>query len=161
MGAHTEYGGYIIDWRKVRNYAVPDLKEFKVRTSLVNGKALLTLIIKLTPFVTNEMEPTSRQRYDENDVAYIPKRVDAMDYLKTWQRQNPQEYDQILKFKETSRQEIVNAEARRKELAVLDRQYHEELKQTRGEEPRLQGKKRETVSTKMDNATQIDPVSAP
>ena len=32
MGAHTEYGGYLIDWRKVRHYNVPDLKGFKVWT---------------------------------------------------------------------------------------------------------------------------------
>jgi large subunit ribosomal protein L41 len=30
MGSHTEYGGYIIDWRKTRHYVVPDLKDFNV-----------------------------------------------------------------------------------------------------------------------------------
>jgi len=30
MGAHTEYGGYVVDWRKVRHFNVPDLTEFKV-----------------------------------------------------------------------------------------------------------------------------------
>lgn len=30
VGAHTQYGGYLVDWRKVRNYAVPDLTNFKV-----------------------------------------------------------------------------------------------------------------------------------
>jgi Mitochondrial ribosomal protein L27 len=30
MGAHTEYGGYVIDYRKVRNYNVPDMTDFKV-----------------------------------------------------------------------------------------------------------------------------------
>lgn len=30
MGAHTQYGGYIIDWRKARNFNVPDLKDFPV-----------------------------------------------------------------------------------------------------------------------------------
>ncbi|KAL0638950.1 60S ribosomal protein L27, mitochondrial [Maublancomyces gigas] len=42
MGRHTKHGGYIIDWKKVRTYVVPDLEEFK-----------------LTPFVTRRMEPTS------------------------------------------------------------------------------------------------------
>jgi len=32
MGRHTKYGGYVIEWNKVRTYAVPDLKEFKVWT---------------------------------------------------------------------------------------------------------------------------------
>lgn len=32
MGRHTKYGTYVIEWEKVRTYAVPDLKEFKVRS---------------------------------------------------------------------------------------------------------------------------------
>jgi hypothetical protein len=30
MGAHNEYGGYLVDWRKVRHFNVPDLKGFRV-----------------------------------------------------------------------------------------------------------------------------------
>lgn len=31
MGRHTKYGGYVIEWNKVRTYAVPpNLKDFKV-----------------------------------------------------------------------------------------------------------------------------------
>jgi large subunit ribosomal protein L41 len=31
MGSHTKYGGYRIDWDKVRTYVVPkNLKDFKV-----------------------------------------------------------------------------------------------------------------------------------
>lgn len=30
MGRHTKYGTYVIMWDKVRTYAVPDLKDFKV-----------------------------------------------------------------------------------------------------------------------------------
>jgi large subunit ribosomal protein L41 len=30
MGSHTKYGGYRIDWSKVRTYKVPDLKDFVV-----------------------------------------------------------------------------------------------------------------------------------
>lgn len=32
MGAHTEYGGYVIDYRKVRNFNCPDLQGCKVRS---------------------------------------------------------------------------------------------------------------------------------
>ena len=31
MGRHTKYGGYLIEWEKVRTYAVPSLENFKVR----------------------------------------------------------------------------------------------------------------------------------
>lgn len=30
MGAHTKFGGYRIDWSKVRTYIVPDLADFHV-----------------------------------------------------------------------------------------------------------------------------------
>ena len=40
MGSHTKYGGYKIDWRKVRTYVAPkDLKDFKVRHRLGGQKA--------------------------------------------------------------------------------------------------------------------------
>jgi Mitochondrial ribosomal protein L27 len=29
MGAHTEWGGYVIDYRKVRNYNCPDLRDLR------------------------------------------------------------------------------------------------------------------------------------
>lgn len=36
MGRHTKYGGYVIEWNKVRTYAVPqNLKDFKVGSILV------------------------------------------------------------------------------------------------------------------------------
>lgn len=31
MGRHTKYGGYVVDYSKVRTYVVPDLAGFKVR----------------------------------------------------------------------------------------------------------------------------------
>ena len=32
MGRHTKHGGYVIEWRKVRTYVVPEkLKDCKVR----------------------------------------------------------------------------------------------------------------------------------
>jgi large subunit ribosomal protein L41 len=34
MGRHTKCGGYVIEWNKVRTYAVPNLKDFKVRREL-------------------------------------------------------------------------------------------------------------------------------
>lgn len=39
MGAHTRYGGYIIDYRKTRHYAAPDLKGFKVSLRLSTHRA--------------------------------------------------------------------------------------------------------------------------
>ncbi|CAD0014538.1 unnamed protein product, partial [Aureobasidium pullulans] len=31
MGRHTKYGGYRIDWSKVRTYVVPDLSDFALK----------------------------------------------------------------------------------------------------------------------------------
>lgn len=34
MGRHTKYGGYVVEWRKVRTYVVPaDMKGFMVSSS--------------------------------------------------------------------------------------------------------------------------------
>lgn len=30
MGRHTKYGGYVIDFKKVRTYVCPDLTDFSV-----------------------------------------------------------------------------------------------------------------------------------
>lgn len=30
LGQHTKYGGYRIDWKKVRTYVCPDLRDFSV-----------------------------------------------------------------------------------------------------------------------------------
>lgn len=36
MGRHTKHGGYIIEWEKVRTYAVPPLEDFQVCLSPVS-----------------------------------------------------------------------------------------------------------------------------
>jgi len=41
MGQHTKYGGYRIDWKKVRTYVCPDLREFSVRTPSAEEKSRL------------------------------------------------------------------------------------------------------------------------
>lgn len=41
MGRHTKYGGYVIEWNKVRTYPVPEgLKDFKVRRERPAASAL-------------------------------------------------------------------------------------------------------------------------
>jgi Mitochondrial ribosomal protein L27 len=37
MGAHTEWGGYVIDYRKVRNFNCPDLNDNRVCTGLAQA----------------------------------------------------------------------------------------------------------------------------
>lgn len=34
MGRHTKYGGYVIEWEKVRTYVVPSLEGFKVNSTV-------------------------------------------------------------------------------------------------------------------------------
>ena len=47
MGTHTNYGGYKIDWAKVRTYVCPDLTGFKV--GLVSVYARTMGWIRLEP----------------------------------------------------------------------------------------------------------------
>ena len=35
MGAHTEWGGYVIDYRKTRNFVCPDMKNTRVRNARI------------------------------------------------------------------------------------------------------------------------------
>jgi hypothetical protein len=52
MGRHTKYGGYIIDWNKVRTYVVPaGLDTFKVcfyLSSLLLCQLIISLITSLS-----------------------------------------------------------------------------------------------------------------
>ena len=46
MGAHTEYGQYVIDWRKTKHFNVPDTTDFAVsmRLRCIPGRVGLTLL---------------------------------------------------------------------------------------------------------------------
>ncbi|KAF4595638.1 50s ribosomal protein yml27 [Ophiocordyceps camponoti-floridani] len=66
MGRHTKYGGYQIDWAKVRTYVVPNLKSFK-----------------LTPFVTQEVMPVPGEY---KGVELGPQSPHL--YLEQWKRYN-------------------------------------------------------------------------
>ena len=109
VGAHTEYGGYVVDWRKVRNFNVPDLIGFK-----------------LTPFVTEEMQPKTRLVVPDEGEAYTPKFIDAMDYLQNWKRLNPQEWEEVLDYQANNRQAKQAAEARREMIEEGDKIYKEQ-----------------------------------
>ncbi|KEF57597.1 uncharacterized protein A1O9_05515 [Exophiala aquamarina CBS 119918] len=77
MGAHTPYGGYIIDYRKTRHYVVPDFKGFK-----------------LTPFVSMEVKDHGRVREDrKTGEAYEISGTSGMEFLKEWKEHNPREYE--------------------------------------------------------------------
>ncbi|RSL75925.1 hypothetical protein CEP51_010430 [Fusarium floridanum] len=66
MGQHTKYGGYVIEWNKVRTYAVPNLKDFQ-----------------LTPFVSRQVkaQPGDYQGLDKGP-------QDPYFYVEQWKRYN-------------------------------------------------------------------------
>ncbi|KAJ6442117.1 50S ribosomal protein YmL27 [Purpureocillium lavendulum] len=66
MGRHTKYGGYVIEWNKVRTYSVPDLKDFK-----------------LTPFVSRQIKAQSG---DYKGLEKGPQ--DPYFYVEQWKRYN-------------------------------------------------------------------------
>ncbi|KAJ9614232.1 60S ribosomal protein L27, mitochondrial [Cladophialophora chaetospira] len=79
MGAHTEYGKYMIDWRKTKYFNVPDLKDFA-----------------LSPFITQVMDPTPRIEERPNGEFYTPEKVDGLEFLRSWKNLNPYEYDNVV-----------------------------------------------------------------
>ncbi|OJJ62455.1 hypothetical protein ASPSYDRAFT_41123 [Aspergillus sydowii CBS 593.65] len=79
MGYFAKNGSYVIDWKKVRTYVVPEnLKEFK-----------------LTPFVTKVMAPTrSRYTHDierNNRTFTVERALGGKDYLDIWASDNGEE----------------------------------------------------------------------
>ncbi|KAK0305873.1 60S ribosomal protein L27, mitochondrial [Friedmanniomyces endolithicus] len=63
MGQHTKYGGYKIDYGKVRTYVCPDLTDFN-----------------LTPFVTKRIE--ARRDTFSHTASGSP--MDGKEYLRKW-----------------------------------------------------------------------------
>jgi len=67
MGQHTKWGGYIINWDKVRTYAVPENLDS----------------CKLTPFVSRQVRP------DPSDYKGLTKGPqDPYFYVEQWKRYN-------------------------------------------------------------------------
>lgn len=104
MGRHTKFGGYIIEWDRVRTYVVPEgLDTFKVRVAIwwkaardaCPGKATVderrrarnkfdanTQCLQLTPFVTNKIT-RPKGRYEGSSGPNDPK-----SYLEKWKDEN-------------------------------------------------------------------------
>ena len=104
LGAHNEYGGYLIDWRKTSHYNVPNIAEFDVSLALRQEAPIpqnereTDKCPQLTPFVTAEMARLPRVEEREDGQFYTPPKVDAMEYLRTWKKRNPAEYDQVREY---------------------------------------------------------------
>ncbi|KAK3054136.1 60S ribosomal protein L27, mitochondrial [Extremus antarcticus] len=66
MGQHTKYGGYVIDYRKVRTFVCPDLGDFN-----------------LTPFVTKEIKKI------RDTFAHVESKnsLDGKSYLEKWKEE--------------------------------------------------------------------------
>ncbi|CZT24903.1 related to ribosomal protein YmL27 precursor, mitochondrial [Ramularia collo-cygni] len=66
MGKHTKWGGYQIDWSKVRTYVCPDLSDFA-----------------LTPFVTQRIEKVPGNfKHTETGSPMDPK-----EYIRRWKEE--------------------------------------------------------------------------
>ncbi|PYH93886.1 hypothetical protein BO71DRAFT_441400 [Aspergillus ellipticus CBS 707.79] len=98
MGYFAKNGSYVIDWKKVRTYAVPENLD----------------TFKLTPFVTKRMAPT-RSKYTkeiEKDGRPITleRALEAKDYLDLWAADNGQEV--------MEQERVDEAAARKREAAA-------------------------------------------
>ncbi|KAM0716621.1 hypothetical protein Q7P37_008066 [Cladosporium fusiforme] len=63
MGRHTKYGGYQLDYKKVRTYICPDLSDFN-----------------LTPFVAMRIEKVA-ENWDHTE---SKDAIDGKEYIKQW-----------------------------------------------------------------------------
>ncbi|OJJ47744.1 hypothetical protein ASPZODRAFT_63514 [Penicilliopsis zonata CBS 506.65] len=92
MGYFAKNGSYVIDWKKVRTYVVPeDLDAFK-----------------LTPFVTKRMAPTQSKYTKEIEKDGLPvtleRALEGKDYLALWASDNGQEVFEKERIEEEGRQ---------------------------------------------------------
>lgn len=95
MGRHTKYGGYVIEWNKVRTYVVPqNLQDFKVSTAQQQTKkgilevwralaANAWFFRQLTPFVSREIKSA---KGDYQGLQKGPQ--DPYFYVEQWKRYN-------------------------------------------------------------------------
>ncbi|KAI9368540.1 hypothetical protein BJX61DRAFT_523533 [Aspergillus egyptiacus] len=115
MGYFAKNGSYVIDWKKVRTYAVPEnLNEFK-----------------LTPFVTNLMSPT-RSKYTQEierkgKIFTVERALGGKDYLDLWASDNgPEVLEQERREQEAREAEERAAEKARKEAERAAKKAKEE-----------------------------------
>ncbi|KAL9113222.1 MAG: hypothetical protein Q9227_002557 [Pyrenula ochraceoflavens] len=101
MGAHTSDGRYIIDYRKVRTYNCPDLKNFP-----------------LTPFVTAEMEPTRKTRTPDGESLHFPPLIDGRKMIQDFKQLNPEAWEELLE-KTSSSVEVEQADTQPEEDGVI------------------------------------------
>lgn len=91
----------MIDWRKTTHYVVPDLTDFT-----------------LSPFVTLKMERLPHVEMNPDGTFYRPDKISGMEFLKTWKRLNPQEYDYVAASQDSER--LKAEEEEREQLAAAE-----------------------------------------
>ena len=85
IGSHTKWGGYRIDWKKVRTHVVPtSFETFEVGSAinllLKNGNSSTE---QLTPFVTRRVE-ISKGNFKGDPKGGLSGKL----YLEQWEREN-------------------------------------------------------------------------
>ncbi|RVX75975.1 hypothetical protein B0A52_00332 [Exophiala mesophila] len=94
MGAHTEKGKYIIDFRKTRHYNVPSLEDFR-----------------LTPFVSLDIDKLAeKRRYFIDGTPILKDGSDGLKYLREWRAENKQEYEHRQYQEYQQSQEYLNSQ---------------------------------------------------
>ncbi|KAK5010305.1 hypothetical protein LTR28_010689 [Elasticomyces elasticus] len=90
MGSHTKYGGYLIDWKKVRTYVVPDLEGFMIYSGHHVMDIARTIHDKMVEIETNmiasQLTPFVAKRIEETKGALGRKTGlhDGRAYLQRW-----------------------------------------------------------------------------
>ncbi|PYH79906.1 hypothetical protein BO82DRAFT_339173 [Aspergillus uvarum CBS 121591] len=113
MGYFAKNGSYVIDWKKVRTYVVPEnLDQFK-----------------LTPFVTRVMSPTqskyTRELKKKGRIITVERALEGKDYLDMWALDNGRE---VLEQEQIDKQ-LEEEEARRAAQAAKAAQIAEAAKE--------------------------------
>lgn len=99
MGAFNKKGHYVLDYRKVRTYVVPEgLDEFNVSNESFSLSPSMvdfvvgSLFAQFTPFVTNSFKPTP-SKYMKG--IGRPRAFNGRDYIDLWRNANAQELQSL------------------------------------------------------------------
>ena len=99
MGAHTRRGGYLIDYRKTRNFNCPTSYESNVSLVLASTflrSARLTWLLQLTPYVDAGIPPQTSARWYTQSPVDLVEIKDGRSFLDACDRSRDDGYHEKL-----------------------------------------------------------------
>ncbi|KAL9618981.1 MAG: hypothetical protein Q9160_006375 [Pyrenula sp. 1 TL-2023] len=99
MGAHTNFGGYVVDWRKVRTYNCPELSGFELTPFVTKQMEMTRPVTVSDPFPATLKRPidfVSEEAYQDYINYETRTKIDGLELIRSFSQDEPERYDQLL-----------------------------------------------------------------